>query len=444
MLFFIGLYIIVVAVFAADVVLHEENPYRAMCRIAIVALIPPLGILLYLIDGRRPPMRYHKPSHPHRQGQTQLVYNLCNEPPTLHNKITPLHNADSTYSAIIGSVQRARESICLGYYIFVDDRVGRVLCNILERKARAGVKVLVIYDAIGSWRLRRSSILRLRRAGVDIRPYKPIRFPWLRSDIARRNHRKIAIIDSRIAFTGGINIAERYIDGNALGRWRDEHLRIEGEAAQRLQRLFARDWVACGGAAEALPNPKGEHHITNYSSVQILWNDEKDRRYALLDTLTAAILRAERIIRISTPYFIPPQGLFDALRIALASGVRVELMIPERGDSRLTAMVSESYLRTIEQAGADIYRYKNGFLHSKVGLIDDQRAWVGTANMDYRSLCENLEVAALIHDRKVIAELHRQFERDKRECRPSVGNKCHITTSRAIVEGFARLLSPLL
>ena len=438
-----GIYILIVAGFAVDILLREMNTYRAMCRIAIIACVPPLGILLYVVDGRRSRIRYRRPSHRHHSGLPQLIHNLCSEPLTLHNRITPLHNADTTYTAIIRAVQRAKRSICLCYYIFIDDRIGRVLCNILERKARAGVKVYVIYDDVGSWRLRRASITRLRRAGVDIRPFKPL---WsnLLNGVARRNHRKIAIIDSHIAFTGGINIAERYIDGDSLGRWRDEHLSIEGDAAGRLQRVFARDWARCGGDPRVVQNTDFVHSITNSSPLQIVWNDEDDNRQTLLDTYTATFVRAERTIRISTPYFIPPQGIFDALRIALASGVKVELMIPERGDSRLTALISESYIRAIEQAGASIYRYANGFLHSKVIIIDDQVASVGTANLDYRSLCENLEVSALIYDRKVIAALREQFERDKLECQTTDGQVSNPSVAKRLLGAIARLLSPLL
>lgn len=441
------IYIVVSLVLATDALMREENPYRAMCRMAAILFVPVVGILLYLLDGRRSSTRYRMPAHGRRHDLSQFVRNACGEPVTAHNSVVPLHDAGATYAAIICALQRARSTILLEYYIFADDRLGRVLCDILERKARAGVSVCVIYDAIGSWGLKRRTISRLRCAGVDVRPFKPLRFPWIRGGVARRNHRKIAIIDSQVAFTGGINIAKRYIDGDSLGRWRDEHLRIEGDAVERLRQLFIRDWSACGGDTEWLQARCGGHRITDCSPMQIVWNDDAEARQSIQDLFTAAIAEAEESIKISTPYFIPPQGVFDSLRIAAARGVRVEVMTPERGDSRLTTMVTESYLRRIEECGAEVYRYDNGFLHSKMLVIDDKVASVGTANFDYRSLCENLEVMCLSYDPRIIAHLCEQFEQDKSECiSRSNGSQDagRASATAPLLESLARLLSPLL
>lgn len=444
MLLVILLYVVVAVLFVIDALMREDNTYRVVCRIAVILSVPIIGILLYILDGRRRRLRRAELTQGCRPGLARLVHNSCGEPVTLHNSVEVLHNANATYAAIIGALQRARSSILLDYYIFVDDRLGGTVCDILERKARGGVAVCVIYDAVGSWRLNHRTIVRLRCSGVDIRPFKPMRFPWICNGIARRNHRKIAIVDSKVAFMGGINIAKRYIDGNSLGRWRDEHLRIEGDAVERLQRLFMKDWSECGGNAEPLSPRSAKHHVFECSPMQIAWSDECEARQTILDTFTAAIAEAESAIRMSTPYFIPPQGLFDALRVAVGRGVKVELMVPERGDLPLTAMVSESYLRSIEQCGVEVYRYENGFLHSKVLIVDDKVASVGSANCDYRSLCENLEVTCLAYDPRVIAELGEQFELDKRECRATTADRYRPSVARRCVESLARLLSPLL
>ena len=443
MLLLVIFYIVVVVGFAIDALIREENPHKALCHLAAIVALPLLGIVLYLLDGRRS----REPEHPVAEGRgriPRLVESMCGEPVTYKNSVELLHNADKTYAALIRDIRRSSRSVYLQYYIFIDDRLGRVLCDILERKARNGVRVCIIYDAIGSWSLRRRTIVRLRRAGVEIRPFKPFRFPWFRSGVARRNHRKIAIIDSRIAFTGGINIAKRYIDGDYLGRWRDEHLRIRGDSVYRLQQIFARDWALCGGGSEQTLQARPKHSVTEYLPMQIAANDEFLSQRALLDLFTALVAGAERVVRISTPYFIPPEGLLDAIRIALASGVRVEVMVPERGDSRLVALVSESFLRRIERAGARVYRYENGFLHSKVVLVDDRIASLGTANIDYRSLCENLEVTALIYDSGVVGSLTEQFDRDKAFCRQGGDERrCRGAISR-LGEALLRVLSPLL
>lgn len=447
----ITIYIVVVVVLSIDALMRESEPYRAMCRVAALVALPIVGVVLYLLDGQRRREYIGMPASPQHDIATlrerslaRVVGSRCNEPVTLCNSVTPLHNADKTYSALLRAIQRAQRSILLEYYIFIDDRLGRALCEILERKVRAGIEICIIYDDIGSWHLHRSMVRRLRRAGVDIRPFKPFRFPWFRRGVARRNHRKIAIIDSRIAFTGGINIAKRYIDGNSLGRWRDEHLRIEGDAVNRLHRLFVEDWKSCGGNPDRVSWHDGRHNIENYLPVQIVYSDEWHSRDALLDTFTAAILRAERTIRIATPYFIPPRELFNAIRIALASGVKVELMIPEHGDSRLTAAISEEYVRRITKAGAKVFRYDNGFLHSKVLIIDNRITSIGSANLDYRSLCENYEVTTLIYDRDVALGFVEQFERDKLQCCSDAPQHRGSVVYQRFTDGLLRLLSPLL
>lgn len=436
-------YLSVVLAAAVSAVFLQRDPYKAMLWVCAVIFLPVIGLLLYILTGLR--SAYEPPKACNRRGTAiqTLIRTCCGEPVTLLNRITLLHNADNAYSSLISALQHARSSIHLEYYIFDDDRLGRTLIDLLCRKSRAGVEVRIIYDAIGSWRLGRRTLHRMRRAGIDIRRYGPLRFPYIRCGVARRNHRKIAVIDGTVAFTGGINIARRYIDGNRLGKWRDEHLRLEGDAVARLQRLFASDWQDLGGDAAEIMRHTAVHRITTPAPVQIAWNDTGAARMTLHDAFAAAIMQARQHVRISTPYFIPPRTLADAIRMAVESGTEVEIMVPERGDSAVTAAASDSFVREMCDLGATVYRYTDGFLHSKLLIADDTLATVGAANMDYRSLEENLEVTAFIYDRATVADMASRFDADKESCRMANANPAP-GVLRTTAERFARLLAPLL
>lgn len=438
-------YLLITIAAAATAVMRQRDPYKALLWVLAIISLPVIGLLLYLLTGLR--RQCGAPATHRRNGSAvqTIIRSCCGEPVTAYNRLTQLHNADNAYSALISEIQRARRSIHLEYYIFNDDRLGRTLINLLCRKSRAGVEVRIIYDAIGSWRLGRRSISRMRRAGIGIRGFRPLRFPWFRSGVARRNHRKIAVIDGTTAFVGGINIAKRYIDGNRLGKWRDEHLQLEGDIVGRLQRLFAADWQKVGGEAGDVLRHMPGHRIRSRLPVQIAWNDDGSACATLHDAFTAAIMRADRSIRISTPYFIPPRTLADAIRMAAESGVMVEIMVPERGDSAVTTAASDSFVREMHEAGATIHRYTDGFLHSKLLIVDDSLATVGAANMDYRSLEDNLEVTAFIYDRRSVSLMAERFEADKESCRTiPAGVNAGAGPLRLAAERLARLLAPLL
>ena len=310
----------------------------------------------------------------------------------------------------------------------------------------------MLYDAVGSWRLPSSLVGRLRRAGVEVCTFGRVRFPWLTPSFNIRNHRKIAVIDGRTAFLGGINIARRYLDGDELGHWRDEHLRIEGPAAAYLQRLFAADWHTSGGrpfdlASHIAPDTyaAGGGQTSGGVRMQIAWSQTGRTRQTIADAFTAAVMQARQEVLISTPYFVPPQPLLRVLCTAAAGGVRVRLMVPARGDMRAASLAGESYFSQLLAAGVEIYLYDRGFIHSKSMVVDSRTASVGTANMDCRSLETNWEVAAFIYDERFARKAASTFRRDL-DC-------CHRLTlreyearplRRRIAANFCRLFSQML
>lgn len=366
----------------------------------------------------------------------------CGTRITQGNRVELLNDAAEMYAALIAALHRACQTIHLEYYIFDDDRIGQTISEILIRRARNGVKVRLVYDLLGSWMPAWGMLRKLRNAGVEVRYFRKYQFthPWRWINI--RNHRKIAIIDNQIAFLGGINIARRYLEGSELGRWRDEHLKIEGEAVPQLQELFRRDWIAVGGKAfnlerrdDSALRPKGERTL-------IAWSEEGPSRKVVEECLVELIRGARKEILLSTPYYIPTPPLCKALHEALQRGVRVKLMTPARADLRIAAWAAEAYYEELLAHGGEIFRYRNGFLHTKMVLIDRKISSIGTANLDYRSLRTNWEVAAFIDSTDFGKQIAKTFLNDCENCtRLSLKVWLHRPSTHHLRSRLARLLS---
>lgn len=419
-------------------------PASAAAWLGVVALLPVFGTLFYILGG------YHR----HQPANTRverldshletLIAHNCGTHITQHNRLELLHNGNNAFSALITALQRATRSIHMEYYIIRDDRIGSAIAEILIRKARAGIEVRVIYDAIGS-RLGSGLLRRMRKAGVSAVAFEPIRFPWFTPRVSRRNHRKIVVTDGKVAFLGGVNIAKYYLDGDYMGKWRDEHLRLEGDVVADLQRLFLDDWVHVGGERLDCRHYITPHSIREHLPIQLAWAGEGPSRLTIAEAFAAAIARARESVRLSSPYFMPPTMILDALRIAARSGVRIQVMIPTCSDSRITGLASDSFIEDLLEAGVELYRYENGFLHAKLLIVDDTTASVGTANMDYRSLLDNLEVTAFIYDRTTVRSLCATFENDLNMCqRMEAESWRRRPRCQRILSDLFRLLSPFM
>lgn len=334
---------------------------------------------------------------------------------TRSNRVELLNNGGEMFASLIGALHEARHSIDLEYYIFDDDRIGRSIAEVLIRRARGGVRVRIIYDLLGSWMPAWGMLRKLRRAGVEVRSFRPFEplHPWRWLNV--RNHRKVAIIDNRVAFLGGINIARRYLEGNELGMWRDEHLRLEGPVVGELQRLFRQDWLRIGGTPYPAVRPQQPTTETGVA-VRILYSQEGSTRRAMERELVRLIAATRRELLLTTPYYIPTPPVRRALGEALKRGVRIELMVPARADLRIAAYAAERHYGELLEGGARIRQYENGFLHTKLAISDRHEAIIGTANLDYRSLRINWEVAAHICDGAFARRAAETFFRDRKQC----------------------------
>lgn len=345
------------------------------------------------------------------------------------NAVTLLPSGREKFQALESDLQHAERSIHMLYFNLRHDSISQVVLGILEERARAGVEVRVIIDAVGNGKsrkaLRRSHIRALRKAGVQVEVFDRVRFPWF-NHFFHRDHRKIAVIDDHTAYTGGMNIADYYIHGKGdVTTWRDMHLRIEGPAASELQRVFAHAWKDLTheeisdqkyywqSAEDSLAEAGGATiGVTNRTPSARSQGYKKTRRIAR-DTYCQAIDAAEHNIQIVNPYFVPSLMVRKALKRALRRGVDVEIMISAQSDVRLTPRAVEYTAHGLMRHGARVFVYEDGFHHSKTMVVDDRLAYVGSINLDHRSLYNDYECNVMIVDGDVNRQLRSIFAADR-------------------------------
>ena len=477
---------IVVYSVGASVVIHilrqPKEPMAMLAWILGILLFPLSGVLLYSLIGERRVLRRgrrkrKKTAHILQAlgsaGQSELKRELLFEPQdlkfcrildegllglarisgklaqsplTVGNKVEVFTSAQATYDDILRAIDGACDHIHLEYYIFRPDETGALFRDRLAEKARRGVEVRLLLDGIGCFGTRRRFLQPLIDAGGRVEtflPAIPLRRPW---HINCRNHRKIAVVDGEIAFTGSQNIGDEYRGRwRRVGPWKDTHLRIEGPASRELQEVFVEDWYfACKEDLVAKRYLKPAR-VAGESLVQVIPSGPDQRLDVLHHVVFAAIGMARESIRISTPYFVPDPALLVALANASQRGVQVEILIPSRNDLKLVLWAGRSFYEELIREGVSIHEFDHGMLHSKTIVVDGRWSMVGSANMDMRSFLSNFEVTASIFDPGISANLAQDFAADlgrSRRIRPRKPGRVPFVPS--ILEGAARLLAPLL
>ncbi len=449
------------------IILDNRNPVKSIAWILVLMFLPIIGLVFYFFFGRskrreriitrksysrllKKPMAEYMAQEvttlPTHYGHLISFFRNTNQAfPFDANRVEVYTAGADMLQSLLVELQAAKHHIHLEFYIFEDDKVGRYVRNVLLEKAKAGVEVRVIYDDVGCWRVPYGFFEEMREAGIEVRSFLKVRFPVFTSSVNYRNHRKIVVIDGRVGFVGGMNLAERYLDGCAWGNWRDTHILLEGKAVHGLQTAFLLDWyfVDCTLLTSSRYFPrlvsKGN------SLIQIVTSDPVGPWKEIMQGMVMAISCARKYIYIQTPYFLPTDSVLMALCTAAVSGVDVRLMLPSRTDNWLTSQASRSYLSDVLEAGVKVYLYEKGFLHSKLLLIDDNLSSVGSVNIDFRSFEQNFEVSAFIYDREIAQKMRKIFVQDQRDCTQlflKIWKKRPLY--RKMVEGIIRLFSPLL
>jgi cardiolipin synthase len=459
---------------SAWIILERRSPVATLAWVLALAWFPVVGILLYLLIG---PRRLRRKKLRHRRSRSRVIEGSqgWREPadegayatlptrnglplvklagstrqaaPSRSARVDLLVGGDACYEAIQRAISSARHHVHLEYYTWEPDRVGTRFRDLLCDKARSGVEVRLLIDAIGSAWFGRRFARPLREAGVQFARFNPISLARLRPDLVNfRTHRKIVVCDGQVGFTGGINICDEQAESvKGTQAWRDTHVRIDGLPVCDLQLAFFEDWHFATGSApsarEYFPEPRCE---ASGPWVQILASGPDDDAYAIEKFCFAAIAGAQRRVLVTTPYFVPNEPLLLALTTAALRGVEVQILVPQRSDSRLVTAAARTYFEELVRVGVRVHQYESSMLHAKT-LVVDNLAMVGTANMDNRSFRLNFEVAAVLLDEGIAGSLAATFQADLQhsvEYRLQLGQQNPVW--QRLSEATARLLSPLL
>lgn len=361
-----------------------------------------------------------------------------------NNSVDILLDGKEKFDQLMQDMRRAKDHIHLIYYIVRHDNLGNELANVLIKKANEGVTVRLLYDAMGSRRLSKRYVKRLRAAGVQVEEFFPAKI--INFKINYRNHRKLAIIDGKIGYIGGFNIGDEYLGKNKkFGYWRDTHLRVKGSAVESMQTRFILDWNQASKEHIQHEDRYYQSERAGDAGMQIVSSGPDQDMEQIKNGYIKMIMEAKESIYIQTPYFIPDESLKDALQIAARSGVDVKVMIPNKPDHPFVYWATLSYSGDLLQSGGEVYIYQNGFLHAKTLIVDGKICSVGTANIDVRSFRLNFEVNAFIYDKEITGELVQAFHDDIRRS-TQMTKKLYDKRSIGIriKESISRLLSPVL
>lgn len=451
------------------IISENRNPVKSLAWVTVLLALPAVGLVLYFIFGRnikntsiisrRNRRRLRKKEKRHKinynrlglsDGSNSLVrlaHNMAGAVYHPVNRATLFNNGSDKIEALLEDIKNATSYINLQYYILADDSTGYRLRDALIERARNGVKIRVIYDHVGCFRVKKAFFKEMKKAGIEVYPFFKVTFPGLGSRINWRNHRKLVIIDGRVGYIGGMNIADRYITGGNFPLWRDLHLRIEGDSVSALQNSFAVDWNYMG--QELLEQEIPQHNLDRDKAsslgMQLVTAGPTGQWSNVAFIMLRAISQARKCIFIQTPYFIPTDGLLHALQTAALSHVDVRIMMPIRSDSDMLRWASNSYIKQCLQAGIKIYLFKPGMLHSKAMLIDDDFATVGSTNFDFRSVEHNFESNMLIYSKEFNNLLREQFLSDQAQChRVTVSEWRKRPILQKTLESFMRLFAPIL
>jgi cardiolipin synthase A/B len=443
-------------VLMAGLLRERRSPSSTIAWLLVILLLPYVGVPLYIMFGgrklkrmaRRKALIYHPSGDSHGGNQSGTVERLLASygvpPPTAGNRVELINSGVDAYQKVIGLIEHARSTIHITTYILGCDEGSQALIACLTRRAADGVTVRLLLDDVGCWRVRRRTLAPLIEAGAEVAYFMPMIHIPFRGRANLRNHRKLIIVDGRIALTGGMNLAWPYIGPpGSCDLWRDLSMVVEGPAVSEMEALFASDWRFTTNREPIANAPRQIPPAVSMESsvVQVVPSGPDVAGDPLYESLLAMIFAARDRIWIVTPYFVPDEMLARALTLAARRGVDVRLIIPLRSNHVTADLARAGYIRDLHIAGGRVLLYTPVMLHAKAVVFDDQLAVIGSANMDMRSLFLNYEVALYVSTPAHVAEVAdwaKSLIVDSRRELPTPG------WQRELFENVVRLLSPLL
>ncbi len=456
---------------------ERRNPTSKWLWLMVLTFLPGIGFILYLFIGQdlskkklfktkeeedycfrdlalvqekqmnKDEYRYRDPNYTKYEDLIKMHLISSESFFTQDNNVEIYFDGEDKFKALLESMENAENYIHLQYYIFKSDGLGKKIIESLCKKAREGVEVKLLVDGMGGRKFQKKYINQLKESGAEVGIFFPPFVPLISLRINYRNHRKICIIDGKEAFVGGFNIRDEYIGlSKKFGYWRDTHLKIKGSAISSLQWRFFLDWrFATGKEITGCQTYLTDEDSLGNTGIQIVTSGPDSKWPSIKDGYLKMISNAREKVFIETPYFIPDDSIFEALKLAGLSGLDVRVMIPCKPDHPFVYWASMSYIGELLQAGVKFYTYEKGFLHSKVVLMDDFVSSVGTANLDIRSFKLNFEVNAFLYDESINLKLTDKFLDDLQYCKEITIKEYNKRSGIVkIKESFSRLLSPIL
>lgn len=461
-----------VVVLGGWILLEKRSPVATLAWILALVALPGVGFVVYFMLGPRkikkrrlrrlraqqatmkPPARVlelaPEASLPLSRELVSLGQRTANVRLAVARRVDLFFTGGATFDAIVLAIEGAHHQVHVAYYIFEPDVTGTRIRDALVARARAGVKVRLLLDAVGSANARGRGgkfLAPLIEAGGEVAFFNPTGLSQLMGRLFNfRNHRKIVVCDGTVGFTGGVNITDDENEAlDATNAWRDTHVRLEGPCVAWLQLVFLEDWTYATG-----DSPQSEGNFPQQSEstgplVQIIDSGPDKDVEAIKAAYFTAINAAERRVWVTSAYFVPDEAVLFALQAAALRGVDVRVLVPRHGDSRTATAAARSYYDDLLRAGVHVHEYRGRMLHAKTLVVDETLAVVGTANFDNRSFRLNFEVTALIFDAATTTTLAAAFEDDLRHSKHVAHtSRAHLRLGERLIEGGARLLSPLL
>lgn len=452
------------------VLMDNKQPEKTMAWILVLCFMPIVGIIFYLFFGqntrkekvisersmdllmKRSMLEVAEQENLHIPRRNRPLMKLFTNQnwalPFKDNEVSIFTDGYEFVSTLLYNIGQAQDHIHLDTYIIEDDPLGNLVADALIDKARQGVEVRLLYDDVGCWRVKDRFFNRMKVAGIQVYAFMPVRFPAFTGKVNYRNHRKLCVIDGKVGFIGGMNIALRYVKGTARQTWRDTHLRIRGGAVYAIQRAFLVDWyfVSRTLVTDRRYYPPVDKTIDNNCLTQIVTSSPVSPWPDIMQGYVRVLLQAHRYVYMESPYFLPTEPVLFAMRTAALSGVDVRLIVPRHGDAKLVEWASRSYLMEVIEAGVKVYLYEPGFNHSKILVSDDNLSSCGSTNIDFRSFENNFEANAFFFNEGMALRLKKVFLTDQAQSTlvDDVSYFIKRPFLQRLLESLVRLLSPLL
>ncbi|MBA4744886.1 MAG: cardiolipin synthase [Muricauda sp.] len=454
------------------IIYHGRRPSRSISWALAIITLPILGAVLYYLFGmnRRkfkffntkefekrnrytPPkisaqekFLTHFDADIRKERLNRLIKANSNTTAKTGNKIIPLQDGEETFNVLFKAMEEAKNFIHVQYYILERGTLLDKMLELFERKIKEGVEVRIIYDSLGSYQLRGRPRKKFQDVGVKIYPIMPIRLKNLLFSLNFRNHRKIVIIDNKVAFTGGVNVSDKYIKReNELGKWKDTHLKLEGPIVNDLHLIFLKDYFFASN--------KEDFHIADYLSeqqtagdvrAQVVAGGPDSKHPTIMQQYIGMMNQAKNSICIANPYFVPGEAFLQSLKITAMEGVSISLLVPKKSDSKAAKFAMFSHFEELLQVGVKIY-LREDFSHSKIMIVDDDLVSIGSGNFDIRSFELNYETNILIYNKEINTEMTAEFQKICNKSEPvTLERYQNRTIWFRFLEGLFKFFKPLL